>query len=83
MTVFSGDPAAHVSGHLGDAPGPPSRLAAGPLPAGLDELVLDCLSKDPLARPSAREVRRRLRALSFAQPWTEDAARAWWRERAE
>jgi eukaryotic-like serine/threonine-protein kinase len=42
------------------AAGPPDL---GPIDAGLREVVLACLAKDPAARPSAAQVRDRLRAL--------------------
>jgi len=59
----------------------PPRAAAfapGPLPAGLDDLVADCLQRDPTRRPAdAAVLGARLAALDVA-PWTQDDARAWW-----
>ncbi len=55
-----------------------SAFAPGPLPAGLDELVADCLQRDPALRPAdAVVLGARLAALDIAS-WTQDDARAWW-----
>ena len=51
--------------HLHTVPDPPSRHAR--VPAEVDELVMQCLAKDPTKRPSARELRQRLLALSGGQ----------------
>jgi serine/threonine-protein kinase len=40
--------------HIGSEPEPPSRHAKETLPQALDALVLGCLQKDPLRRPSTR-----------------------------
>ncbi|MGE0708830.1 MAG: serine/threonine-protein kinase [Planctomycetota bacterium] len=67
-----------VEAHLTREPAPPSTLASG-VPPELDALVLECLCKDPEERPATvREVRRSLRAIPFAQPWTHTEAEAWW-----
>jgi hypothetical protein len=56
--------------HLYDEPRPPSKLA-GPLPEGLDELVLRLLAKSPRQRLGhAEDVGRALEALGAgAEPW--------------
>ncbi|MEW6278349.1 MAG: serine/threonine-protein kinase, partial [Candidatus Eremiobacterota bacterium] len=64
--------------HLSVPPQPPSQRTSTPIPAELDRLVLDCLAKDPAARPaSAEEVEKRLAALNLAG-WGPDEAREWW-----
>jgi serine/threonine-protein kinase len=67
--------------HAYEAPQPPSERAAEPLPVALEKLVLECLEKDPAARPSAAVLRGALAKLDL-EPWTQDAARGWWSEHA-
>ena len=78
-TVFQSDSAiGHLMQHMNAEPTAPSARTANPIPAPLEALVMQCLSKDPGARPqSARELARRL-ADAGADEWTEDRARAWW-----
>jgi serine/threonine-protein kinase len=78
--VFEGTTALEVcSHHLVTQPEPPSARRGRPLSAGLERLVLACLSKDPEQRPkSALELRRRLRELPGIARWSGDDARAWW-----
>jgi serine/threonine-protein kinase len=67
-----------------EAPVRPSERLGEPIPQGLDDLVLDCLAKDPAERPaSAREMISRLDAVRDSGAWTEDDARRWWEENAE
>ena len=66
--------------HLNAEP-QPLAPPSGAVPAALDQLVRACLAKDPAARPSScAELRERLAGLSL-EPWTDAAARAWWRAR--
>ncbi len=59
-----------------------ARVAAQPIPPALDELVARCLAKDRAARPqSVDEMIEVLVALLRAQPWTQEDAARWWRER--
>jgi DNA-binding NtrC family response regulator len=61
---------------------PPSSLVSG-IPHALDVLVLECLAKDPLVRPSGAGVLRdRLDRLVLPDPWTQPRARAWWEQHA-
>jgi tRNA A-37 threonylcarbamoyl transferase component Bud32 len=65
--------------HARDAPRRPSSLTASPLPDALDQVILECLAKDPAARPqTAAALAERLVALSLARPWTESSAWEWW-----
>jgi eukaryotic-like serine/threonine-protein kinase len=65
--------------HARDAPLRPSALAAFAVPEALDRLVLDCLEKDPSARPQSADVlAERLAAILFPRPWTPAAAAQWW-----
>jgi DNA-binding NtrC family response regulator len=61
------------------APSPPSALSGGPIPADLDELVLECLAKDPSRRPRSAELLwDRLASLPITAVWDQRRARAWW-----
>jgi serine/threonine-protein kinase len=80
--VFSGDtPVATALAHVQHAPVPPRLRSQFTIPAALDALVMECLAKDPAARPaSAAVVSERLAAAVPADAWTLDAARAWWEQ---
>ena len=65
--------------HVNDEPQPPSRSTELPVPADLDDVVLECLRKDRTRRPhSAEDLAARLEAIRFERPWTEGRAKAWW-----
>jgi serine/threonine-protein kinase len=65
--------------HLRESPEPPSALSPLPLPAGLEQLILRCLEKDPELRPqSADEVAARLSECPVEPAWTAERAREWW-----
>ena len=60
----------------------PSSFAQS-LPAGLDHLVLDCLSREASLRPATVEIiTERLDGLPIDQRWTERRAREWWEHHA-
>jgi tRNA A-37 threonylcarbamoyl transferase component Bud32 len=64
---------------LHSVPVRPSELRAGPLPKGLEALILKCLEKRLEDRPQdVAELLERLRELALEHPWSErDAAAAW------
>jgi serine/threonine-protein kinase len=78
--VFTGDtPMAVVVHHAHTQPTPPSQRSELPIPAALDELIVECLAKSPADRPaSARELAHRLSSVGGLNPWTEARAREWW-----
>jgi serine/threonine-protein kinase len=78
--VFAADtPMGHIVHHVHTLPSPPSARTERAMPAGLDELVLACLAKDPRDRPqTARELSRRLGELSGGEAWSQERAREWW-----
>jgi serine/threonine-protein kinase len=78
--VFTGEtPVATVLAHVKDEPVPPSVRSELPIPPALDAIILECLAKDPSARPaSAVLLGQRLAATVAADAWTTEAARAWW-----
>ena len=77
--VFEGGTVMQVfAQHLQATPTPPSHLAKHRVPPDLDELVLNCLAKNPEDRPqSAAALERRL-ALVVVEPWTDVHAQHWW-----
>ena len=65
--------------HAQTAPSPPSTMCEEAIPAQMDALVLECLSKDPLRRPASAEVLwDRLDRVPLADTWNQRRARAWW-----
>lgn len=80
--VFDGSPMQVIQKHLAAAPDPPSSRLGVPLPAKLEDLVLELLEKDPSRRPeSAHAVLERLGSLDDVEPWSAERARTWWIER--
>ena len=77
--VFSGNTTFEVCAkHLSVTPEPPSQRLGKPIPHELEALVMQCLAKEPGARPaSAEELGERLRALSLGT-WDLAKAKAWW-----
>jgi serine/threonine-protein kinase len=65
--------------HVSDAPLPPSSLTDNVIPETLETLVLECLAKQPEARPTAEALVKRLTEISCVD-WDDARARAWWRE---
>ena len=78
--VFSGDtPVATVLAHVQNAPVPPRERSELEVPRALDQLILECLAKDPAGRPaSATELGERLAATVPVDAWTQQNAHAWW-----
>jgi hypothetical protein len=81
LVFDSTTPVGMAVAHVTLVPQAASTRSPGPIPAELDRLILQCLSKDPAARPaSALELDRLLDAIPLAHPWNEERAAAWWRE---
>lgn len=84
--VFEGDtPIRMLLGHLNDPPPRPSTRTSQPLPAKFEQVILDCLQKEPAKRPeSADALARRLEdSLEGLPRWTTRDAREWWRSARE
>jgi serine/threonine-protein kinase len=68
--------------HLQITPPPPSKTLGAALPAGLEAIIMKCLSKDPNDRPAtAGELRAALLELKDVPPWTTEMAAEWWASR--
>jgi eukaryotic-like serine/threonine-protein kinase len=80
--VFDGGSVIEVcSHHLHSPVEPPSARIGSPIPDDVEQLVLQCLSKDPADRPSsARELELLLEACGASSPWPISSARAWWED---
>jgi serine/threonine-protein kinase len=65
--------------HTHETPLAPSARTELPIPSALDRLILQCLAKDPAARPNGcRELAERLAQTVEPGAWTQAAARHWW-----
>ena len=80
MLVFEGENAMQVMmQHVQAEPRRPSQRIEQPMPAALEELVMECLEKDPARRPaSAEAVSERLDAVLLTSEWTAERAEEWW-----
>jgi eukaryotic-like serine/threonine-protein kinase len=79
--VFEHDRAmAMVRAHISEQPPKSSEHSSFAIPEALDQLLLDCLAKDPDARPaSAAVLRRRLEQLALGERWDQERAAVWWK----
>ena len=72
-----------IMDHAKTPPPRPSSKANVEIPEDLEDLLMDCLAKDPNERPeSARELERRLWGLHLRDIWTPDMAERWWADHA-
>ncbi len=78
--VFEADSAVGMLlAHIQNSPGRVSTWAEAPIPAELEQLVQDCLRKDPDDRPAnIAEVRQRLERVSSEAKWGRQEAAQWW-----
>ena len=78
--VFQADSVVEIlSHHLNTRPVPPSQHSTWPPHAGLENLILQCLEKDPANRPiDAPTLQRALAGCPCDPPWTTEDAVTWW-----
>lgn len=78
--VFEGASAVEICAkHLQETPIPPSQRVDFPVPADLEQVILQCLEKDPDKRPAdAESLLDRLNACADAGRWSQQDARGWW-----
>ncbi|HET9250841.1 MAG TPA: serine/threonine-protein kinase [Candidatus Eisenbacteria bacterium] len=80
--VFEADtPIRMLLGHLNDPPPRPSTRTSQAIPPGLEQVIMECLEKDPSKRPGTAEaLARRLDESLDGPRWTAADARAWWQQ---
>jgi serine/threonine-protein kinase len=78
--MFEGMSVVEVMLHHAHTPPPrPSTTSELPIPGPLEDLVMECLEKDPARRPtSAEAVSTGLDAVSLESAWTVERAERWW-----
>ena len=78
--VFEGENAMQVMmQHAQAEPKRPSQRVDRPIPTALEDLIMDCLEKDPARRPlDAAAVAERLDAVPAGSVWTAERAEQWW-----
>ena len=65
--------------HARTLPPRPSLRVELPIAAPLEELVMECLEKEPPSRPSSAAVlSERLKNVPLAEHWTAERAVRWW-----
>ena len=81
--IFGDGPVMQIAfRHINDSPPRLSTEASSGCPEALDELVLDCLAKQPEDRPAdAGELLARLARIEPEPAWSVEMARAWWESR--
>lgn len=80
--VFEGTSADILASLLRDRPQPPSKRLGRPIPASLETLLLQTLSKDPDQRPQSMEAfGAALASCQDVTPWSDADAAAWWKSR--
>lgn len=79
LVFTASTPVAMMMEHAKTDPVPPSNRSEIDIPAGLDDVILACLEKDPANRPQdASELADRLRKIDFEPHWDQERAKAWW-----
>jgi serine/threonine protein kinase len=65
--------------HASTPPPRPQTRTELPIPPDFEQLIMDCLEKDPARRPVAASVlAQRLSTCQVPEPWTRDRAERWW-----
>jgi serine/threonine-protein kinase len=66
--------------HASKTPEAPSHFTEIPVPPDLETVVMDCLQKEPSARPvDAEELGQRLAECDIGAVWDGGRAEKWWR----
>jgi eukaryotic-like serine/threonine-protein kinase len=83
--VFEGTNTLEVCYHVQKTPPPrPSDHIRHPVPEKLDQLIYQCLAKDPDNRPtSVKEIIGVLDSITEAGIWTQADSRQWWKKHSD
>jgi serine/threonine-protein kinase len=82
LVFEGGNPIKMLYAHASKQPEPPSTRVGHAIATDLEQLVLQCLAKDPADRPgSVRALGRQIAACRVGT-WTDADAEAWWRDRS-
>jgi serine/threonine-protein kinase len=83
--VFDGNTAVEICYHVMKTPAPRvSAKATQAIPEALDQLIADCLAKDPNDRPAnVTCIIAALDEIETPTPWDQDTARKWWQANAD
>ena len=83
LVFDGGSPMALLVAHASAPPPRPQTRTELVIPSELEQLVMDCLEKDPMRRPAtAAELARRLAECPVTAPWTSERAETWWQHHA-
>tara|TARA_R110002111_G_scaffold247140_2_gene310047 strand:+ start:46244 stop:48349 length:2106 start_codon:yes stop_codon:yes gene_type:complete len=82
-TVFDGDSIIEICmKHTQEQPETPSKRLGKPVSQELEQMVMQCLEKDPAKRPqSAAEIVQALSVCQLDGKWTIQDASEWWRQK--
>jgi serine/threonine-protein kinase len=65
--------------HLNEEPVPPSQRTEMEIPAGLEQIIMQCLEKDPAHRPqTADELSKALADCEALPEWNPETEARWW-----
>ncbi|HKT81291.1 MAG TPA: serine/threonine-protein kinase [Vicinamibacterales bacterium] len=80
--VFTGStPMQILVQHVQAEPVPPSQRTELPVPPNLEAVILQCLAKDPAARPQdASALYEMMIGCKTCDDWSRDKARGWWEQ---
>tara|TARA_R110002095_G_scaffold141024_1_gene122396 strand:+ start:521 stop:2626 length:2106 start_codon:yes stop_codon:yes gene_type:complete len=84
-TVFDGDSIIEICmKHAQEQPETPSRRMGKPVSEDLEQIVMQCLEKDPAKRPqTAAEIVQTLSACQLDGKWTIQDASEWWKQKMQ
>jgi eukaryotic-like serine/threonine-protein kinase len=79
LVFKGGTPMETLVMHVHRNPEPPSHRTELAIPPALEEIVLDCLAKNPGDRPqTADQLAARLATVPLTPGWSDSRAREWW-----